>query len=830
MTIYATYDCTGSNGSSLTGWTNVRQTTSATAQIQSNKERLHTGTVTAYAGRSSIRATTVGLVAESEILCKFTNTTTVDGGIEFWLRTPNATWDSQTGYFVLAQTGSTTFSIRKAVNYSYTTPNSNTYTLANAIAAQNVEWNVRIQATGTGATVTLKAKLWRTSDGEPGSWQISTTDTAGDRITAAGYMILEGKGGNSANCIWDIDDIALSDGVASQDAAGTIAATSAVSGAVTSKQNVTGTIAATSGLVGNATIISGPPPQQVSGTIAAVSGVSGSATNKVKAVFGTVAGTSTVAGTVTAKLMATGTVAAVSAVSGTVVARLQATGTVQALSGVSGALVVTGKPGQGNEILELFNPDEVLTGGRVTYYQFDLLNSQEQLVGQLQGVESGEVTIDAYSAVKGTGRLTVYTDPAYRSTPEGQPDFLGVQVTTLLGPVAVSTALVTDPVDHITCLDADAVDISIGDQAVLTDSANQPKESTVFTVVSKTASAGHTTLTFTPDANASIAIGDQLKVVSVSFTQQVDWLNARIRPMIRIQRLGGGDDPDGRLVPAGVFLCAAPVEAWTAIGLRREVELADKLSILDQDIASGDPAGIAAYAAPAGANVIDLVKTLIGETGELTPAIQPDSKVLASPMLWDVGTTRLRIINDLLDAGGYFSLFCDGYGQYQAVPYVQPSDRVPVYESLAPFSDGPQSLMAPEWTRDRDIYSIPNRYLVVGQGDGTTAALTSLATNTDPNSPYSYPSRGRWITEVAIGVEAVDQSALDTIARARLSSATSITNQITLQHIFLPDLHVNSVVHFVNPGSGLDLYCYVVHTTIPMDPLKLCTTVMRVVA
>jgi hypothetical protein len=57
-----------------------------------------------------------------------------------------------------------------------------------------------------------------------------------------------------------------------------------------------------------------------------------------------------------------------------------------------------------------------------------------------------------------------------------------------------------------------------------------------------------------------------------------------------------------------------------------------------------------------------------------------------------------------------------------------------------------------------------------------------------------------------------------------------VTNQITLDHIFLPDLHINSVVHFVNPDSGLDIYCYVVKTTIPLDPVKLCQTVMRVVS
>ena len=505
----------------------------------------------------------------------------------------------------------------------------------------------------------------------------------------------------------------------------------------------------------------------------------------------------------------------------------QTSGTITVTVTLSGDTLVTGKPGQGDQVQVLFDPDEVLTSGRITYYRFDLLDPDENLVGELVGVEDGDVTIDAYSAVKGTGTLTVYTDPNFASSPDGQPAFSGATLTTLNGPTATAQGTAATR-NYLIAANADAADVVLGDRAILTDSSGVEKEDTVFTVTSMSSFAGYTNIYYTPDAAVPTQTGDLLKTATVTTDQVIDWLNLRVRPMIRIARLGGGDDPDGTLVPAGVYLCAAPVEEWTSPGLRRRVELADKLSILDQDIASGDPIGLTAYSALPGDNIINLVTDLIGETGERYPAIQPDTKTLTAPLLWDIGTTRLKIINDLLDAAGYFSLWCDGWGQYQATPYVQPADRTPVYESLLPFSSGPNSLMDPTWTRDRDIYSIPNRYLVVSQGDGETPALTSVAMNLNPNSPYSFGNRGRWITTVEIGVEALTQTELDTIAAARLSAATSITNQITLQHIFLPDLHINSVVRFINPGSP-DIYCYVVNTTIPLDPTALCTTVMRLV-
>lgn len=611
-------------------------------------------------------------------------------------------------------------------------------------------------------------------------------------------------------------------------AAGVIPVIVTTAGTVGSRQLTSGTGAAVVTTSGNPTIITLP---QAAGAVPVVVTTTGNAVIKQIVTSGTVVVIANTAGTVSSRQLTSGTSAAVVTTSGTVgkIFGAGAAGVVSIIVTTSGIPVVTGNVTQGGDVLVLFNPDEVLTEGRVTYYQFDLLDDRENLIGTLQGVAEGDVSIDAYSAVKGTGSLLVYTDPQYRHLRDGQPDFLGVLVATPTGAQASSFGT-SATLDILTCAESDALDISIGDLVQLTTSAGVLKEETIFTVTSKGTAFGFTNINYTPDSAALNTPGDLMVVVTVANEQLADWLNVRIRPMIRIQRLGGGDDPAGTLVPAGVYLCAAPVENWDATGLRRNVELIDKLSILDQDIASGSSSVITAYSALAGANIITLVTTLIAETGETHPAIQPDTKVLASPLMWDIGTTRLKIINDLLDAAGYFSLWVDGWGQYQATPYVQPTDRAPIYTSIAPFSDGPHSLMDSAWTRDRDIYSVPNRFLAVSQGDGETAALVSTATNVDPASPYSFPARGRWITQVEIGIEAVTQAALDTIARARLSSATSVTNQITLDHVFLPDLHINSVVHFVNPDSQLDIYCYVVRTTIPFDPTKLCQTTMRVVS
>lgn len=327
------------------------------------------------------------------------------------------------------------------------------------------------------------------------------------------------------------------------------------------------------------------------------------------------------------------------------------------------------------------------------------------------------------------------------------------------------------------------------------------------------------------DYNAAIKGGGSINVMDIGVEH--DWLNLRIRPVMILEGAGVLETAGQQEVACGVFLPTAPVETWTATGRSWAVELLDKCSILDQDIvtdASGNPT---TYSALTGANVVALVKALIAGAGETSPAILPGTKTLSRDLTWDMGTTRLKIINDLLDAANYFSLWCDGAGQFQVTPYVEPKDRPPVYALATPFSRGELSLMAPDWTRDRDIYSIPNRYVAVTSGDSEVAALTSVATNMDPLSPYSYPSRGRWITAVLTGAEATTQADLNAIAKRGLTNLSAVANLIAVSHLYLPDVMVNRTVRFINQVADLDLLAYVTKTTIPFDPVTLCSSEFR---
>lgn len=313
---------------------------------------------------------------------------------------------------------------------------------------------------------------------------------------------------------------------------------------------------------------------------------------------------------------------------------------------------------------------------------------------------------------------------------------------------------------------------------------------------------------------------------------QPDWLNDRIKPVMVI----AGFDPDSSgddvapvtevEQPLGIWLAAKPKDAFSDTAVTGEVELTDKTGILDQDVWSDADGHVGTYTAEKGSNVVALVRDLITATGETVGAISNDPTVLTSDLTWDVGTTRLKIINDLLDAGGFFSLYTDLYGQFQASKYRAPADRPVAFQALGPFVRSDRSVMSPDFDRERDIYAVPNRYVAITQGDGEAEGLVGVATNTDPDSPFSYPSRGRWITAVATGVEAVDQAAADTYAARQLRGATQVTSTFSMKHLILPGLMFNNVVQVSNPEASIDTYCTVSNTTVPLDPLALAESTL----
>lgn len=304
--------------------------------------------------------------------------------------------------------------------------------------------------------------------------------------------------------------------------------------------------------------------------------------------------------------------------------------------------------------------------------------------------------------------------------------------------------------------------------------------------------------------------------------QDVSLMSARLRPVLMIEGL-----PE---IPFSVFLPAAAPEAWSGTGRVRSLELLDRATVLDQDQIDES------FTVDAGTPILAAVAAVVASAGESINVDAAVTDTLSSASTWPATTTKLQIVNDLLGALNYSSLWVDGVGNYQATPYVVPAKRSLNYELLTgvprELVDGESSIYMQEWERDVDLFSVPNKVIAVQAATGDAPALVGSYTNTDPDSPFSYPSRGRWITKVLDNVEtpAGDDAAvvefLEAKAQASLIASSSVQAAVSLRHLPVP-IRVSDVMRFGSAPAGIDARHVVASIELEAHPLGLMKTELR---
>lgn len=254
--------------------------------------------------------------------------------------------------------------------------------------------------------------------------------------------------------------------------------------------------------------------------------------------------------------------------------------------------------------------------------------------------------------------------------------------------------------------------------------------------------------------------------------------------------------PDGSVEswPMGVFVPTTPGKKHSDATIECDVDLFDKLIILDQDAFED------AYSVPAGTVVTDLIPKIIYDATSVNAyvAIDASTETVRTDMVWEPGTSKLTVVNDLLTSINYFSLWVDGYGVFRAGAYAAPADR----PTLWTFADDEESIYLPDFSDDDDTFDLPNKFIVVSQSNGETPALVGVATNENPNSEFSYQQRGRWIAQKEQGAEATSQGVADALAARRLVEVTASSSTYKINHAMI-QLDLNSVVSFVRDAVGI---------------------------
>lgn len=290
---------------------------------------------------------------------------------------------------------------------------------------------------------------------------------------------------------------------------------------------------------------------------------------------------------------------------------------------------------------------------------------------------------------------------------------------------------------------------------------------------------------------------------------ELPWTVTRLRVWVRVGALEWA---------VGTYLPSVARTLHVDGGAERvEVSLLDKTAVLAEDLLAQ------ALAIPAGAVATDAVRTVVEQAGETAAALTPSAETLVSGMTWPAGTSRLRVVNDLLAMINYFALSADGGGALRSGPYVEPSRREVVWD----FAPGATAVHVPEVTREQDQYGVPNRVVLTTYGSGDTEGLVGVAEDTDPASPTSIPSRGRVVAHTE-SVEAATQAILDEIAARRLADLSSPAPRIEVEHAAVP-LRAGDVVTIALGDRG-PVRAVVARTSMDLGAGSLARTSLREVA
>ena len=274
--------------------------------------------------------------------------------------------------------------------------------------------------------------------------------------------------------------------------------------------------------------------------------------------------------------------------------------------------------------------------------------------------------------------------------------------------------------------------------------------------------------------------------LTISGETQIDWLKHRVRITYNPGIAGVTE------WAVATMLFSSPTMKHNEHGRTYEVALLSTLAAIDEDTTDST------YSLAAGTPIIDTVIKIVRSAGATQIAATPSPATLRSSMMWPAGTSKLKIANELLDAANYWSLKTDGYGRTIIAPYTKPSARTPKYK----FKQGDNAIHSSEWTREQDNSSVPNQCIITTSGDDKTPALVGIARNENPNSPYSYQARGRWITMTEEVSEIATQEAANALAARWLLDRMTPVARISVQYAILP-LEPDDAIEFSDSGHNV---------------------------
>lgn len=229
----------------------------------------------------------------------------------------------------------------------------------------------------------------------------------------------------------------------------------------------------------------------------------------------------------------------------------------------------------------------------------------------------------------------------------------------------------------------------------------------------------------------------------------------------------------------GVYAMTTPTTPLGESVTTYEVQGYDRLYLLTRPV--GD-----SYSVAAGTDYLQAILNAVAAAGLSGVQLnaQAAGKTLPTSRAWPLlqgegATTWLRIVNDLLQAIGYRSLWADHAGTFRGEPYVALADRPAEWL----FDTGAYTIVGEERQLTEDTYAVPTRWVFVQQNRDLAnppALNDGLYEYALPDAdPMSAASRGLDWPRVAV-VEAADQASLVARGNAAIAADRRVARKLTV--------------------------------------------------
>ena len=257
---------------------------------------------------------------------------------------------------------------------------------------------------------------------------------------------------------------------------------------------------------------------------------------------------------------------------------------------------------------------------------------------------------------------------------------------------------------------------------------------------------------------------------SESELADVDWLNDRIRPIYTLEM----PNKDRLEWALGTFLLSSPSRKYQN-RVVRDVEAYDANVILVEDKFDNR------YRIAAGTGYISAINDILNGAGIWKINLVSHSGTTANDKEFEIGTSKLTAINQLLSEINYTSLWIDETGYAVAKPYILPTDREAEYE----YKTDDISIMQPDAANEIDLFDVPNVWVVTASNPEKDP-LVSRYINDSSESKTSTVNRNRRIVDFREIDDIFDQVTLNAYVQRIAYESSQVYDRMIFSTAAMP--------------------------------------------